>query len=116
MLVLAWRIFRSTSVDIKDTNARPMTFIEAALFQWVNPKAWAMAMVAMSAYTGVGDYATNVTIVVFCFCVVNFPSVTAWAGLGVVLRKFLQDARKRRIFNIVMAISLVLSLWPMLIA
>lgn len=116
MLYLAWRIIRSTSVDIKDANARPMTFVEAALFQWVNPKAWAMATVAMSAYTGNGDYATNVVIVVFCFCVVNFPSVTAWAGLGLVLRKFLQDPKKLRIFNVVMAIALVFSLWPMLLA
>jgi len=93
-----------------------MTFLEAALFQWVNPKAWVMAMVAMSAYTLEGDYTTNVGIVVFAFCLVNFPSVSIWAGFGTFMRRFLQDPAKLKIFNIMMALTLVISLWPLLAA
>ncbi|MDD9909253.1 MAG: LysE family translocator [Ahrensia sp.] len=114
MLYLAWRIFRSGPVEVKEGAARPMTFLEAALFQWVNPKAWVMAMVAMSAYTSEGDYATNVAIVVLAFCVVNFPSVTAWASFGSLMRSFLQDPLRLRVFNAIMATALVLSLWPLL--
>ena len=114
MLYLAWRIANSGPVEVKEGAARPMTFIEAALFQWVNPKAWVMAVVAMATYTAEGSYFTNVLIVIFAFCAVNFPSVSIWAGFGVVLRRFLEDPVKLRIFNMIMAFSLVVSLWPIL--
>ena len=114
MIYLAWRIANSGQVEAGKAKSRPMTFVEAALFQWVNPKAWVMAMVAMSAYTSSGNYSLNVAIVVFTFCVVNFPSITIWAGFGTVMRTFLQDPVKLKLFNYVMAVSLVLSLWPIL--
>jgi len=116
MLYLAWRIANSGPIEVKEGAARPMTFLEAALFQWVNPKAWVMAMVAMSAYTSEGNYALNVGIVVIAFCLVNFPSVSIWAGFGTVMRKFLQDPVKLKIFNYSMALALVVSLWPLLAA
>ncbi|MEP1208769.1 MAG: LysE family translocator [Rhizobiaceae bacterium] len=116
MLYLAWKIANSGPVESGESSARPMTLFQAALFQWVNPKAWVMAMVAMSTYTLEGDYALNVAIVVFIFCVVNFPAVTVWAGFGTVMRNFLKDPLKLKIFNYVMASALVLSLWPMLTA
>ena len=114
MVYLAWRIARSGPVEIREGAARPMTFFEAALFQWVNPKAWVMAMVAMATYTSEGTYWINVLIVVFAFCIINFPSVTLWAGFGMAMRRFLQDPLKLRLFNYTMAIALILSLWPML--
>lgn len=114
MVYLAWKIANSGPVEVKEGAARPMTFIEAALFQWVNPKAWVMATVAMATYTSEGNYFANVLIIVFAFCVINFPSVTLWAGFGTVMRRFLQDPVKLKIFNFTMAASLILSLWPML--
>lgn len=114
MVYLAWRIWNSGPVEVKKGVSRPMTFMEAALFQWVNPKAWVMAMVAMSTYTAQGTYWVNVLIVVLAFCVINFPSVAFWAGFGMAMRRFLQDSRKLKIFNGIMAVSLILSLWPML--
>ena len=91
-----------------------MRFHEAALFQWVNPKAWVMAITAMTAYTTEGNYAVNVGIVVFAFVVVNFPSVTCWAAFGQLLRDWLTDPLRLRAFNVGMALALVASLWPML--
>lgn len=114
MLFLAWKIANSGKVEVKEGAAQPMTFPQAALFQWVNPKAWVMATVAMSTYTGEGNYVLNVGIVVFSFVVLNFPSVTVWAGFGTMMRNFLEDPVKLKAFNYVMAIALVLSLWPML--
>ena len=114
MLYLAWKIANSGPVEVQEGDAKPMTFLQAALFQWVNPKAWVMATVAMSTYTGEGNYAVNVAIVVFSFVVLNFPSVTVWAGFGTMMRNFLKDPVKLKIFNYVMAVALVLSLWPML--
>ena len=114
MIYLAWRIANSGPVEAQAAGTRPLTFFQAALFQWVNPKAWVMATIAMAAYTGEGDYAVNVAIVVFAFCVVNFPSVAIWAGFGTVMRNFLQDPGKLKFFNYAMAASLILSLWPMM--
>ena len=114
MLYLAWKIANSGPVEVKEEVAKPMTFLQAALFQWVNPKAWVMATVAMSTYTTGGNYASNVAIVVFSFVVLNFPSVTVWVVFGTMMRNFLKDPLKLRIFNYLMATALVLSLWPML--
>ena len=114
MLWLAWKIYNSGPVEIKEGKAKPMTFLAAALFQWVNPKAWVMAATAMGTYTLEGDYATNVAIVVFAFCFVNFPSVSIWAGFGTAMRNFLNNPEKLKIFNTIMALALVISLWPML--
>ncbi len=116
MLWLAWRISQSGPVEIRDSHAQPLTLLQASLFQWFNPKAWVMAMVAMSTYTNEGNYLFNVAIVTFVFCVVNFPSVTIWAGFGTIMRKFLQDPVKLKFFNYLMAALLVISLWPMLMA
>ena len=91
-----------------------MTFMAAALFQWVNPKAWVMAITAMTVYTGQPDFTTSVFIVVFAFVVINFPSVSVWCGFGVGLREFLKDPKKLKAFNVTMALLLVASLWPML--
>lgn len=116
MLYLAWRILNSGPVEAGDSGARPMTFMEAALFQWVNPKAWVMATVAMTTYTDQGHYATNVLIVIFAFCFVNFPSVSIWTVFGTAMRRFLQDPVKLKVFNAIMALALVFSLWPMLLS
>jgi len=114
LLYLAWKIANSGSIQTGEGTGKPMTFLAAALFQWVNPKAWVMAIYAMTAYTGQPDFTTSVFIVVFAFVVINFPSVSVWCGFGVALRQWLSDPKRLRVFNIIMAILLVLSLWPML--
>ncbi len=115
MLYLAYRIAVSGAIEAPQHAARPLTLCEAALFQWVNPKAWVMAITAMSAYTSEGHYWSNVAIVVLVFVLVNFPSVSCWAGFGQLLSRWLQNPLRRRIFNYLMALALVLSLWPILL-
>lgn len=114
LLYLAWKIANSGPVEAGEGGGKPMTFIAASLFQWVNPKAWVMAITAMTVYTGQPDFTTSVFIVCASFVLVNFPSVSIWCGFGVGLREFLSDPKKLRIFNISMALLLVASLWPML--
>ena len=115
LLYLAWRIALSRSMGEKgDTGARPMTFLEAAAFQWVNPKAWVMAVTAMSVYTSPSSPFISVLIVAVAFAIVNVPSVSTWAGFGVALRGFLSDPVRLKWFNIAMGVMLALSLWPML--
>ena len=114
LLYLAWKIANSGPVEAGETVSKPMSFPAAALFQWVNPKAWVMAITAMTVYTGQPDFSTSVFIVCAAFTVVNFPSVSIWCGFGVALREWLSDPNRLRVFNITMALLLVASLWPML--
>ncbi len=95
-------------------DARPMTFLEAAGFQWINPKAWAMAVTAMATYTNPDAFFVSVIVVGVVFAIVNVPSVSCWAGFGSVLREWLSVPPRLKWFNITMAVLLVASLWPML--
>jgi len=115
MAYLAWRIASSRSLgDVKSGKTQPMTFLEAAAFQWVNPKAWAMAATAMAAYTSPHAPYLSVFIIALAFAAVNVPSVSTWAGFGVALRTFLSDPVRLKWFNIAMGILLLATLWPML--
>ena len=115
LVYLAWRLAFSRALGEAKTGARPLGFAGAALFQWVNPKAWVMALAAMAAYTSADNYTWSILVVGIVFTAVNLPSVSAWAGFGTALRSWLADPRRLRSFNIAMGVLLVLSLWPMLV-
>lgn len=115
LLYLAWRIAMSRSMGGgAASGARPMTFLEAAAFQWVNPKAWVMAVSAMAIYTNPQAPFLSMLIVAGAFAAVNLPSVSTWAGFGTALRGFLADPVRLKWFNIAMGVLLAASLWPML--
>lgn len=115
LLYLAWRIAMSRTLkDGGAAAARPMTFLEAAAFQWVNPKAWVMAVTAMAVYADPAAAFTSVLIVSSAFAIVNLPSVSCWAGFGTALRGFLSDPMRLKWFNIAMGLLLAATLWPML--
>lgn len=115
LLYLAWNIARSGPAS-EDTEGKgkPLGFWGAAAFQWVNPKAWVMAIGAISTYTPLQGYTTNVVIIATVFALINAPSVGVWAGFGSVLRNVLRDRRWLRVFNFGMAALLVISLYPLL--
>ncbi|TIV68761.1 MAG: LysE family translocator [Mesorhizobium sp.] len=115
LLYLAWKIAMSRSIsDRKGAEARPMRFIDAAAFQWVNPKAWVMAITAMAVYTNPDHPFVSVALVSIAFTIVNLPSVSVWAGFGTALRGFLSDPVRLKWFNIAMGLLLAATLWPML--
>ncbi len=115
LLYLAWRIAMSRSMSAnEDETARPMTFLEAAAFQWVNPKAWVMGVTAMALYTSPAAPFLTVLLVAFAFGIVNLPCVSTWAAFGTALRGFLSDPARLKWFNISMGLLLVASLYPML--
>jgi threonine/homoserine/homoserine lactone efflux protein len=111
---IAWKIGTSRTLSEGKASAVPMTFLQAAAFQWINPKAWVMAVTAMATYTSERSYLLSVLIVGVIFAIVNVPSVSTWAGFGSALRQWLSDPVRLKWFNITMAVLLVLSLWPML--
>ena len=115
LLYLAWRVATSRSMSSAGTaQGRPMTFLEAVAFQWVNPKAWVMAVTAMAIYTDPQRPLLTVVLVAAAFAIVNFPSVSVWAAFGVALRGFLADPVRLKWFNIAMGVLLAATLIPML--
>ncbi|MFA8442352.1 LysE family translocator [Yoonia sp.] len=115
MLWLAWKIANAVPPEAKEVTGKPFTFLQAAAFQWVNPKAWFMAITAISAYAPQDrGIVIGSVIVAFIFASVNLPSVTVWAWMGVQVRRWLGTAKRLRIFNVSMAVLLVVSLYPML--
>ncbi len=115
LLYLAWMIANAApkAPHAPDTGGRPFTFLQAAAFQWVNPKAWFMALTAITVYA-TGQSLRNVLIVALVFACTNLPSITLWTVLGQQMRRFLTDPGRLRAFNVTMAVLLVASLVPIL--
>lgn len=115
LLYIAWKIGSSRAIgEQKEAGQVPMTFLQAAAFQWVNPKAWVMAVTAMSAYSDSSHPYQRVFLIGVIFAIINVPCVSTWAGFGSGLRGWLSDPVRLKWFNITMAILLVVSLWPIL--
>ncbi len=114
MLFLAWKIANAAPPEGSTTRARPLTFLQAAAFQWVNPKAWIMSLGAVTLYAP-GQEWVAVAWVAGVFAMVNFPSVALWAALGVGLRRFLHRPDWLRAFNYTMAALLLASLVPVVL-
>ncbi len=117
LLYLAWRI-AATPVDGDAAQAarpaRPLGFLGAAMFQWVNPKAWAMTVSAFATYVPAAPGPAMVLGVSSLVFVINLPCISAWALFGARLRHWLAEPRRARAFNWAMAALLVASLVPML--
>jgi len=113
LLHLAWRIGRSRSLGGGGAT-RPLTLWQSAAFQWVNPKAWAVAATTMAVYASPEAPLLSVLPICAAFALVNLPSILAWAGCGLALRRLLADPARLRWFNLAMAALLAATLWPML--
>ena len=109
---LALRIARSGAPG-HAARARPFGFFQAAAFQWVNPKGWAMALGALGAYASEGDL-PSVIRVAAVFTAVNFPSVALWTLGGTTIALLLRNPRRLHAFNLLMAALLVLAMLPVL--
>lgn len=116
LIWLAWRIASAEPKAIEKGKSKPFSFMQAALFQWVNGKAWVMASGAVAAFTTVGGvYWLEVSVITAAFLLVAFPCVGAWLVFGAGLRAVLTKPLFQRIFNICMAIILLLSVVPVVI-
>jgi threonine/homoserine/homoserine lactone efflux protein len=111
LLYLAYKIATAAPMPLEGKSAgKPMTFVAAALFQWINPKAWTMALTAVSAYIPASDPVTGLFVVALVFGTINLPSVGLWTAMGVSLRRFLSDPQRLRVFNVAAALTLVATL------
>ncbi len=109
---LAWKIANAAEPKA-GSAAAPMTFFQAAAFQWVNPKAWFMATAAITAYAPERNLMA-VVLVALVFGAINIPCVGVWTILGQNLRRILGNPTRLRVFNWSMAALLIVSVWPLL--
>ena len=117
LLWLAFQIATSSS-GIKDgAGGKPLTFLQGAAFQWINPKAWLMAVGAISAYTaGYGSQLyLQVAIIALITLGVTLASTLTWTAFGAAIRRFLRSATALRLFNLAMALLLFASTVPIML-
>jgi threonine/homoserine/homoserine lactone efflux protein len=110
---LAWKIAGSTSISA-NAAAKPLTLLQAALFQWVNPKAWAFALTLIAIYAPTHSLAA-VAVVALVAGLVNLPSIFVWIVIGERMQCYLRDATRLRVFNYLMALLLLASLYPVVV-
>jgi threonine/homoserine/homoserine lactone efflux protein len=112
---LAWKIATAGAPSAETAaQAKPMTFLGACAFQWINPKAWTMAFGTISAYIPASSPVAGLMIAALVFGVINLPVVSGWALMGVQVRKLLQNPKALRTFNITAAVLLLASLYPVI--
>lgn len=110
---LAWKIASAPVSDLNVTEGKPFTFIQAAAFQWINPKAWVLAVGATATYTIVGsDYSLQVLIIAVIFLIFGAPCIMLWLWFGASLKQLLRKPESVKYFNYAMATLLMLSLLP----
>lgn len=115
LVYLAIQIARSQPVDSHEVAThRPLTFLQAALFQWVNPKAWMMALSAMIIYSSTLHPVASMWWISIVFAIINLPCIACWALFGVLLKQVLNRPAYLKWFNISMGILLVASIYPIL--
>ncbi|SAI45714.1 amino acid efflux protein [Bordetella ansorpii] len=112
LLYLAWKIANSGPLETGETRGKPFTFMQAALFQWVNPKAWVMSVGIIATYTPQVGFFGNLIIASLVCCAVNLPAISVWVLFGSGLRRWLHRPNAIKAFNVGMAVLLVASLYP----
>ena len=116
MLYLAWKIAVADISDEKTAGA-PLSFKQMVLFQWINPKVWAMSSVAAVAFTsGDGSVIFEAILIALVFLLISLPCQLLWGIFGAAMGDFLRASRLRlRVFNCVMAILMVAAFIPAVI-
>lgn len=113
LIYLAWQMLRSTQVQLKDSAKKPVSFVQAAMFQWANPKAWVMAIVGVTTYVPKSHYLINIAMLISILLVFVFLSGSAWALFGNWIQRFIHRPHYLRIFNVAMSALLIFSLYPL---
>ncbi len=110
LLYLAARLALAGDPGTAAARRRPLNFFEAGLFQWVNPKAWTLALGVVAAFTTVGSQVTGeLAVISLIFMLTTLPSLALWCWFGVAIGRLLASARARRLINFTMAGLVALS-------
>jgi threonine/homoserine/homoserine lactone efflux protein len=117
LLWMALKIATSSGViSIDEKASKPFTFFQSALFQWVNPKAWMMAITVTSTYTNADkSMFLQVFVIALVYAVVGIGSTHSWALGGTLLTHLLKSKKSVKMFNITMALLIVVSVLPFML-
>lgn len=114
LVYLAWKIATAAAPgEASAEGGKPFTFLQAALFQWVNPKAWTIGLTAITVYAPSRSLGA-ILILMIIFTAVTVPSISLWTLVGQQLRSLLTNKLRLRVFNGLMAALLIASLYPAL--
>ncbi|MGP9820066.1 LysE family translocator [Salinarimonas sp. NSM] len=116
LLYLTWKVLIARGSVEHGALGAPIGFVEAALFQWVNPKAWVMATGAVAAYTTSAGFGLEITLIAAVFVAVGFLSCTVWAAFGELIARFLSTPTRMRVFNVALGLMLLASILPILLS
>lgn len=112
LMYLAWQIANAKPMNTTDTEniSKPLSFLQAAFFQWVNPKAWVFALNTLAIYLSPEiSFTWQISIIIGTSLLVTLCTVSLWTGFGTLLRSFLSNPQYNRIFNVTMALLLIAS-------
>lgn len=116
LLYLAWVVATAAPPDTEGGGkGHPITFLQASAFQWVNPKAWVMAVGAVATYAAIAAFPFNMAIIAGIFGAIGLVSAWAWVIFGQALRRLVRTPRAIRIFNITIKLLLIASIVPVLV-
>ena len=111
MVYLAFRIATSTTIGKAKSTNQPLSFVEAALFQWINPKAVIYALSTLSIFTTPqGDFFNEILLLTIVAVLVSFCSITTWCLFGTAIGHLLKSPKALRVFNLSMAVALLASI------
>lgn len=115
LLYLAWKIANTKSANTGSNLQKPLTFFQAAAFQWVNPKAWVIAIGAIATFTTHGNISTQIIFIIFACFLASLLCMGIWLVIGASLQTLIERPRQFQLLNIAMAFVLIVSIIPMLL-
>lgn len=110
LIWFAWKIANAAPPGSGQAGSRPLTFVQAAGFQWVNPKAWIMAVGITAQFVTGEKQLSESLIIALVFMVVGGGSAFGWTFFGVALQRWLRTDNRLRIFNLTMAGLILISI------
>lgn len=115
LFYLAWKIASASTEPVRGkdkSNSKPFSFLQALLFQYANPKAWAMSIGSVSSFTIAGDaYITSGLWIMLCFAVMGFIAISLWTLLGSNMANYLTTSKRKKYFNYTMGLMTVMTLF-----
>jgi threonine/homoserine/homoserine lactone efflux protein len=114
ILYIAWRMVTAKGAGVAMSGEKPMSFLGAVAFQWINPKAWVMALAAVGTYAERGRFLVDVAQIAAVFMILTVPCALTWTGFGSMIRRWFRKPGHMKAFNWTMAALLVASLYPLI--
>jgi threonine/homoserine/homoserine lactone efflux protein len=113
ILYIAWRMVTAKGPGIAVTGEKPMSFLGAVAFQWINPKAWVMALGMVGTYAEREHFVVDVVIIATVTMIITLPCTLTWTSFGSGIRRWFKKPGHLKAFNWTMAALLVASLYPL---